>query len=356
MDSKENELEEEDIQQINKAVNKYYQLKMKYESNINSLKKQISIAYTSTRERRNQFIASKIKCINCGRPVKSIFQTTYNKTSGSRSLIAKCGDILEHCSLNININMGYCEMLPDSITMYETLLSKLKNDIIKEKNDTLFGYTTNTEAISNFEKMKVNVSEYTETLETYYYLYLNTKVNKEEITTVQNKIYGMINAIKEEIKADNPENAVQMYLSDLKPALSKLMSLKYRMNIVEYDDKSDIYTLIQRENTPQDFEQLYGEPKIISYKEDEDTGLEVKKDKGKKRAKKEGAPEKPKKERASKKERATEKPKKERAKKERAPKKVELRVNDEPIDFGDSDEEDEDAKQAQEERDIEQEH
>ena len=45
-------------------------------------------------------------------------------------------------------------MLTESIPLYENMLSKIKNDIIKEKNNTLFGYTTNEQAISNFNKMK----------------------------------------------------------------------------------------------------------------------------------------------------------------------------------------------------------
>jgi hypothetical protein len=358
-EEKEGELKQEELKQeeINSAVNKYYALKMKYESGINSSKKKINSELNSNREKRNAFVRLKIKCINCRRPVKSIFQTIYNEKTGSRSLIAKCGDIVSPCGLKININVGYCEMLPDSIALYENMLSKIKNDIIKEKNDTLFGYTTNTQAISNFEKMKNDVTEFTETLETYYYLYLYTKPNNENIAALQYKVYELINAIKKQVEANNPENAVDIYLSDLNPILSKLMKFKYRMNVVEFDEKTEVYTLIQRPTTPHDFEQFYGQPKIISYNtdllEDEDDDLEVKKER-RKSPKKEQAHAKPKKERAP------AKPKKEISEK----RKVALRVkNNEPIDWGVSDDDDDDdddeedqLERAQEEREIEQEH
>jgi hypothetical protein len=321
-EEKEGELKQEEI---NSAVNKYYALKMKYESGIDSLKKKIT---GELKEKRNAFIRLKIKCVNCGRPVKSIFQTIYNEKTGSRSLIAKCGDVVSPCGLKININVGYCEMLPDSIILYENMLSKIKNDIIKEKNNALFGYITNEEAISNFKKMKDDISEFTETLETYYYLYLNTKPKKEYVDNLQYKVYELINTIKKQVKSNNPENAVDIYLSELNPILMKLMKLKYHMNVVEFDEKTEVYKLIQRVTTLSDFEQLYGAPKIISYntdllEEDKEEDVEVKNKRNK----------------SPKKKRAPAKPKKELTQKQQ----IALRVKkNEPIDWGNSDQDDED--------------
>jgi hypothetical protein len=106
----------------------------------------------------------------------------------------------------------------------------------------------------------------------------------------------------------------------------KLMKLKYHLNVVEFDEKTEVYTLIQRVTTLSDFEQLYGEPKIISYntdllEEDKEDDLEVKN-------------------KRSKKKQASAKPKKELTQKQQ----ITLRVkNNGPIDWGNSDEdEDED--------------
>jgi len=351
---------------------------MKYESEIKSLKKKINSGLNSNREKRNAFVRLKIKCINCRRPVKSIFQTIYNEKTGSRSLIAKCGDVVSPCGLNININLGYCEMLTDSIPLYENMLSKIKNDIIKEKNNTLFGYTTNEQAISNFNKMKDDVTEFTETLETYYYLFLNTKPNKEYIANLQYIVYKFITAIKKQVEANNPENAVEIYLTDLSPILSKLMKSKYHMNVVEFDEKTEVYTLIQRPSTPRDFEQLYGDPKIISYdtdlldddqgdEGDEDDEGKVKKAK-KLNAKKKRASEKekenvPKAPKAPKKTKESKAPKKTNAPKESKAAKTKNQkiVLSEPINWGSSDEDDDDdendqLERAQQEREIDQEH
>ena len=368
------ELEEEkkfEMQEINRAINKYYVLKTKYETGIKNIKKRIGDNESkSVREKREEFRKQKIKCVNCRRPVGSIFQTKFNADSNSRSLIAKCGDVLQPCGLNININVGYSEMLPELITEHEQLLSKLKNDIIKEKNNTLFGYTTKGEAISHFEKMKVEVSEFTEMLELYYYFYLNIKPKKERIYESQARVYQLIENIKTEVNSNNPENAVDIYLSDLKPELDALMDLKYHMNIVEYDEKADIYTLIQRTNSFHQFEQVNGNPAIVSYTTDlPDDAIAFDKDSEssdnamKKKKKTQSGPAQPKK--------TPKTPPKKRPKKDLTEKqRIALRVkNNEPIDFGTSDSEapsdaesdaqtdiDEDLEMAQQEREIEQEH
>ena len=137
--------------------------------------------------------------------------------------------------------------------------------------------------------------------------------------------------------------------------------------ICYYDDKSDIYTLIQRPNTMDDYEMFYGKPKLISYITDLQDNQKKKKGekkKGEKKEpgeKKEGEKKKRKKKEGDKKEGDKKEGEKKKREKELTEKqKIALRVkNNEPIDFGDSDEEDEEdayAKQAQEEREIDQEH
>ena len=376
-EKKEKEFE---MQEINRAINKYYALKTKYEIGIKNIKKRIiDREFKSAREKREEFRKQKIKCVNCRRPVGSIFQTKFNADTNSRSLIAKCGDVLQPCGLNININLGYSEMLPELITEHEQLLSKLKNDIIKEKNNTLFGYTTKGEAISHFEKMKVDVSEFTEMLELYYYFYLNVKPKKDRIYASQARVYQLIENIKTEVNSNNSDNAVDIYLSDLKPELATLMDLKYHMHIVEYDEKADIYTLIQRPNSFHEFEQVNGTPAIVSYTTDlpddevafdgDSVSSEKTTQKKKKtsRSKRQSGPAKPKK---TPKTTPKKRPKKELTEKRR----IALRVkNNESIDFGTSDEDvdedveaeaesdaqtdiDEDLEMAQQEREIEQEH
>ena len=69
-------MNKEELTEINRAIHKYYTLKMKYESKINAFKNKINDAYKSSREKRDAFLKQKITCVNCNRPVKTIFKTT----------------------------------------------------------------------------------------------------------------------------------------------------------------------------------------------------------------------------------------------------------------------------------------
>ena len=53
-------MNKEELTEINRAIHKYYTLKMKYESKINAFKNKINDAYKSSREKRDAFLKQKI--------------------------------------------------------------------------------------------------------------------------------------------------------------------------------------------------------------------------------------------------------------------------------------------------------
>jgi hypothetical protein len=85
----------------------------------------------------------KPKCVNCKRPVGSIFSTKVD--DDGRHLIAICGDRTAPCLFNININLGLVENIRDNLNSDEDSLSQNKREIIIDKNDMLFGYITEEE-------------------------------------------------------------------------------------------------------------------------------------------------------------------------------------------------------------------
>jgi hypothetical protein len=85
------------------GLNTYFKLKAAYETNIKKDKTQISkLPGLSWREKRNEYAKIKHKCINCKRPVGSIFSTKI--ANGERQYIALCGDRKAPCPLDIKIN------------------------------------------------------------------------------------------------------------------------------------------------------------------------------------------------------------------------------------------------------------
>jgi hypothetical protein len=93
------------------AIKKYYKLKNDYDESIQEQKKKIlSMTGLSLKEKRIEFRKLKNKCVNCKRPVGSIFNTKLegnNKYySKDRVLVALCGDRDDPCPLNIEINLS----------------------------------------------------------------------------------------------------------------------------------------------------------------------------------------------------------------------------------------------------------
>ena len=86
-------------------LNDYYKLKNNYENEILKEKKKIiKNQELSWKEKRNEFKSFKPKCINCKRPVGTIFSIKYNTEVEFRELKAICGSRTDPCNLNININ------------------------------------------------------------------------------------------------------------------------------------------------------------------------------------------------------------------------------------------------------------
>ena len=75
------------------------------------------------------------RCVNCKRPVGSLFSNTYDEKDFTRVLKAICGDLQNPCPLNIVINTGYFELIPNSIETDEKDIEKAKVSVIKDKNN-----------------------------------------------------------------------------------------------------------------------------------------------------------------------------------------------------------------------------
>jgi hypothetical protein len=112
---------------IKEALNEYFKLKNKYETQIMANKKKIiNKNFLSKREKKEEYKKLKPKCINCKRPGGTLFTSIYipeTDTSESyRELSAVCGIISDPCNLNITIQLAKVELM-------STLLKSMENDI-----------------------------------------------------------------------------------------------------------------------------------------------------------------------------------------------------------------------------------
>jgi hypothetical protein len=195
---------------------------------------------------------------------------------------ARCGIIAEPCNLNITIQIGLYESLPEIINNIESEIKVAKNNIIDNKNKLLFGYITTETALEDFDYEKKYVNEYTSLLESYLNIYIKVTDNAEKKTELNEnleKSYEVIEKIKESMKLYNEtentqyvKDVVNMYTTTLQPILRKIMALKYKQSFVYYNADKSIYHLIQSKTTIKSLEYSSFVDKVVNF----DVGLKMK--------------------------------------------------------------------------------
>ena len=271
------EMSKENTKIYDDAVNEYYDLKQQYQV---SKEKEMQTFLEknekmSWREKRNLFKSLNYKCVNCKRYVSSIFKI--NMINEERHLIAKCGDHSNPCPLNIEINMGTILTLKNAIDIQQEIILDHKKDIVKDKNNLMFGYISSKQAINKFDKLKEDMISSIELYESTNKQYLNITNNlekKEKIVELQQQVYVIINSIKIYIKqyesTNNPaliNDAVALYTEELIEKLKELNLLSFAYKAVEYDADSNTYTLIEKQYSVEQLSINIGlsDDKVISF-------------------------------------------------------------------------------------------
>ena len=246
-------------QELFRALNTYYSLKSEYEDNVDKLKKRIMENKTlSWKEKHKEYRKMKPKCINCNRPVGTIFDIRFQKDIESRIAKAMCGDRTNPCALNIELNLGVVVNIEDELHDNETKIRDIRREIIKDKNDLLFGYVSAPDAISKFDKIKEKMADanasYEIILNTYMSIVDNKPV-KEKINKLLLETYAdiqstheLVNKYEREQNVDFINDLVTMYITRLMPKLVQLRQLLYPYSAVEKENKKKDNTcvLIQR--------------------------------------------------------------------------------------------------------------
>ena len=263
---------------VNEALNEFYKLKNKYESDYNKDKQKIIKNKSfSWKEKKQEFKQLKPKCINCRRPVGTIFSVKHigKENDDSRELKAICGSLSEPCNLNITINPGFTYNIMTHIRELEKDNENYKNEIIEYKNKLLFGYTTTEAAIEKFDKTKEAINDIHFLLNFNYeqlFDIVDNKSKNERIQKLQEEIYFFVAEIKQSMSKFNTttnvqfaRDAVEIYVKQMQPKIDELVTLKYKINLVEYDESNGTYHLIQKKLGIATLEDNYVEPSVISF-------------------------------------------------------------------------------------------
>jgi hypothetical protein len=268
--------------EFNDAVFIFYKLKNQYEYAIDEEKKKIiKLKDLSWREKRREYKRYKPKCINCRRAVGTVFSVGKqlplsksgegvnedvnidNTENDSRILRAYCGDRLNPCPLNIDITSNLFNT-KEYLNEDEENLINDKSEVIKYKNDLLFGYLSEEEVVDKFEELKEKIKSETSNYEFLLSQYNEIVDNKEKNKTINSntkEIYELIDRIRNIInkyeKTDNIQyinDAVTLYINDLVPKINRNNKLKYKVQYVEFNEYDNTYNLIQLPYTMEDME------------------------------------------------------------------------------------------------------
>ena len=239
------------------AINEFYRLKDKYErvyyeKYVNPIVK----SNKSKREKRIDYSKlPKHECINCKRHVDTIFKVSSNNTELLKQFIVKCGDFQDPCPLDIQINYAFREQFDTLIKEGLDKIESIKLQIIKAKNNAIF---FSQDVVNIFDKITRELKSETEytgfIIETN--LLRNNNPEKSDLLkkTIDEFGKGSIipfkQMIKEYMDTSNElilNQATNFYINEMIPKLKEILVLKYKVNIVEFENNT--YKLIQLPNS-----------------------------------------------------------------------------------------------------------
>ena len=249
------------------AVHKYFSLKQKYDKELNLAKHKEFNKYENKKTASKRSASVKPKCINCRRPVGTIFSCS------SSGYSAICGDKNQPCQLNIILSRGYSKPIEGFVNLFKESVDDIKNEIIQQKMDTLFSYISENQSTQLFTK-KINLynedsKRLANLLTVYNDLYNNQhktemiQKKNESIHNIHKKIREMLDEYKNKQHKETLRTAIDTYINDLIPEIDNVRRLKYEINEMEVDDEGND-VLYQREIGLSNFEHIYGEPPSVS--------------------------------------------------------------------------------------------
>jgi hypothetical protein len=253
------------------SLNTYFELKNEYIKKVYAMKKTVFEKAKTKKAARMMIAELKPKCINCDRPVGSIF------LNDGRTYIARCGDATQPCNLDIRIFAGEFGNIDSFLETFYQDIEEKKENIIKQKLDTLFNYISESEAITLFKKQLAEFTEVNMFLKELKDEYTNTFFNEERKEKIRKKIEQTSklqerfdDLIKKYKETDNKEllkDAMVVYVNEIKPEMENLRLIKYETMEINKDESKIEYHLFQKEYRLDKLDFTFGSyPKVLKFR------------------------------------------------------------------------------------------
>jgi hypothetical protein len=276
------------VQKYTDALNRYYQLKSRYEGGISTKKHGIKRASKSNRERRDMFRKFTPLCVSCGRKVGS----TFTSTSDTVEIVhlAKCGDTKNPCQLDIKLKTATTFNLRKERALELEKLHNYGGKVIRLTNDGMFGYITGDEVVTthdayeqervaeeNVQKTRDTIMKNREEVDSIEFTHMkasltDNKDNQLRIhagTDLFNEHVASIKSnMNEYARSGNRQfirDSIQLYTNEMRENLDSLNTYKYNRMAVERIDKPLTYTLFQEVATIGSWMMDDLEPQVVRF-------------------------------------------------------------------------------------------
>jgi hypothetical protein len=239
------------------ALNEYYRRKHDYDDKYEEHKNAIKESKLTMPQKRAKIMQLKRnrKCVACGQSGGTHF------TNEGGVLRAQCGNRSQPCSLRIEIVKGKFMSLEELASASLHNADELKEHIIKTKLDLLFNYTTEEEALRQFETDRAALNQALELYGGFRQKYLDVVRNserREEVGALTSDFYAAVQEFKNRLADSQTDSfvrdAVALYTGTIVPLNDKLMRAKYVYSAVERDSDLDIFRLVQKQYTLEQLE------------------------------------------------------------------------------------------------------
>ena len=225
------------------AIKKFYELKQKYETKRRSvLLAPIMKLKISNSEKHKQLIMSpKPKCISCDRNVGMIFNISSINSEYSKKYSIRCGDTANPCNVNISFIVHSAKPIKEQLHELQKDIQTSKANIIKSKNNSLFGYISKDESVGVFEQeseeLIINSQFYNLVLEEYLDSFENVDrvTNLEKMNRNMERLIMSNRANNESVdtvstqsgRAEIVKTIIHEYVTQIIPTMGALRNLKY---------------------------------------------------------------------------------------------------------------------------------
>jgi len=256
------------------ALRLFFKLKNDYDSKDRKRRRDLYkkiLEKGSKKEAVRMARATESPCINCKRKVGTTFSTKNNK------YIAVCGDKKSPCNLDIQLFSGFVfdnEMLLETT---QTHVASQRENMIKEKLNTLFNYVSEKEAVSRFKRGLEQYTKDNDSLRDFLHQYNEVHANadrsaqlaakQQTVYEIQDDISRILAQYRETGNAEMMKEAVEMQINSLEPAIENLRLLKYPIMEVDVDQvpNTDVFIniVVQRSTSLQSMDYVVGEPSRV---------------------------------------------------------------------------------------------